>query len=364
MPEDLTPAHPVRAAILGTGGVARLHAEAVAGLDGVELVGVADASLERAAEFAARHGGPSVHPDLAALLEGARPDVVHLCTPPAGHAGQAAAAFAAGADVIVEKPPALSLVEFDRMQADARVAGRRLAVVFQQRSGSAVRHVKRLLDDGALGRPLVALCETLWRRGADYYAVPWRGTWAAEGGGPTFGLAVHQLDLLAHLLGEWSEADGRFWRIANDLEMEDVSRGTIVFESGVVANAVTTTLAARETSRLRIDTELATLELEHLYGHANANWRITPAAGVDPALAATWAFPAEEEASGHDALLGEVYRAIAAGDPVPPVLADPARAFEIVTAMHVAAATGRPLRRSELADPALRGPLHAPVEVR
>lgn len=355
---------PVRAAILGTGGVARLHAEAIEALDGAELVAVADSSPERAAEFAGRNGSPAVFADLVAMLTGAAPEVVHLCTPPAGHAEQAAAAFAAGADVVVEKPPANSLAEFDRMRAAAEAAGRRLAVVFQQRSGSAVRHVKRLLDEGALGRPLIAQCETLWRRGADYYAVPWRGTWAAEGGGPTFGLAVHQLDLLAHLLGEWAEVDGRFWRIANELEMEDVSRGTIVFESGVIATAVTTTLAAREVSRLRIDTELATVELEHLYGHGHEHWRITPAEGVAPQTAAEWAFPAAEEHSGHGALLREVYAAIAADAPLPAVLGHPARAFEIVTAMHVAASESRAVRRDELVDPSRRGPLHAPIEVR
>ncbi|HWS51828.1 MAG TPA: Gfo/Idh/MocA family oxidoreductase [Microbacterium sp.] len=353
----------VRAAILGTGGVAHLHARAIAGLGDVQLVAVADSSEERARAFAAEHGSPDVFADLASMLAGAEPDVVHLCTPPAGHAEQAALAFAAGADVIVEKPPANSLAELDAMRGAGEAAGRRLAVVFQQRSGSAVSHIRGLLQAGSLGRPLVAQCDTLWRRGADYYAVPWRGTWAEEGGGPTVGLAVHQLDLLAHLLGEWAEAHGRFWRLAHDIEMEDVSQGTVVFESGVIATMTTTTLAARESSRLRIDTELATIELEHLYGHTHADWRITPAAGVDPAVVSSWRLPDIEEPSGHDALLGEAYRAIAGDAPLPAVFADPARALEIVTAMHRAATAGRSVRRSELADPALRGPLRAPVEV-
>lgn len=353
----------VRAAILGTGGVAHLHARAIERLDGAHLIGVADSTEERARDFSAQYRSPEVFADLESMLAGARPDVVHLCTPPSGHAEQAARVFAAGADVIVEKPPANSLAELDVMVREAQAAARRLAVVFQQRSGSAVRHIRALLESGSIGRPLVAQCDTLWRRGVDYYAVPWRGTWSGEGGGPTVGLAVHQLDLLAHLLGQWAEADGRFWRLAHDIEMEDVSQGTVVFESGVIATMTTTTLAARESSRIRIDTELATIELEHLYGHTHADWRITAAAGVDPDVAAGWALPGDEEPAGHDALLREAYGAIAAGTGLPPVFSDPARALEIVTAMHRAAEAGRPLRRSALDDPSLRGPLFAPVEV-
>ena len=108
-------------------------------------------------------------------------------------------------------------------------ADRRLAVVFQQRTGSAAAHVRRLLDEGALGRPLVATCQTLWYRDAAYFAVPWRGKWATEGGGPTLGHGIHQIDLLAWLLGDWSSVQGQLWRLDRDTETEDVSTAVITF---------------------------------------------------------------------------------------------------------------------------------------
>ena len=57
----------------------------------------------------------------------------------------ALAAFAAGVNVVCEKPPALSLAELDEMQAAADAAGLAFATVFQQRTGTAADHVRGLL---------------------------------------------------------------------------------------------------------------------------------------------------------------------------------------------------------------------------
>ncbi|MCP2031998.1 putative dehydrogenase [Okibacterium sp. HSC-33S16] len=353
---------PLRAALVGTGSVARLHAEALALLPHVELVAAADPLPGRAAEFASTHSIPAAFESLEELLTATDVDVVHLCTPPGGHAKQTRLVFEAGAHVIVEKPPALSLAEVDEMTDAARTAGKYLAVVFQQRTGTAATHVKALLDSGALGRPLLATCSTLWYRGSDYYSVPWRGKWDTEGGGTTLSHGIHQVDLLAYLLGEWATVNGQLWRLARDLETEDASTGTIVFESGAVASVLSSVVSPREASVIRIDTENATIELEHLYGHGHANWRITPAAHVSEADAAAWEFPDAEEPSGHDALLFEVYSALAQGDPLPAVAAEPTRALEIVAALYASAREGISVDRSRVVDePALRGGMRSPV---
>lgn len=349
------------AAILGTGAVAHLHAEALAGYDGVRLVASADPSGERVGAFNARHGIPAGYGTLEELLAAEDVDVVHICTPPAGHAGQAAAAFDAGAHVVVEKPPALSLAEVDAMQEAADAANRQLAVVFQQRTGTAAAHVRKLLDSGELGRPLTAVCHTHWYRGAEYYDVPWRGTWESEGGGPTLSHGIHQIDLLAYLLGEWRSASGQLFRLDRDVETEDTSCGVVVFESGAVASVLTTVLAPRESSLIRIDTEHATIELEHLYGHNHASWRISPARHVESGRAVEWVLPAVEVPSGHQALLNDVYDALRSGSEVPPVAAEPARAMEIVAAIYASAGRGTPVARTELASTGFRGAMRVPV---
>ena len=352
----------LRAAIVGTGAIAHAHAEAIAATPDATLVAVADRVPESAAAFAGRHGG-AVHADLDALLAAERPDVVHVCTPPGVHAAQAIAAMEAGAHVVCEKPAALSLAELDAMTDASRRRGRRLAVVFQQRTGTAAAHVKGLLDSGALGRPLVAVCQTLWFRDQAYFDVPWRGSWATEGGGPTLGHAIHQIDLLAYLLGDWDGVRADLWRLARDTGTEDASTATVTFASGAVATVVTSAVSPREVSAIRIDTERATVTVEHLYGHGHDHWRITPAPHVDAAEAAGWELPDVEEASGHTPLVREVYAALAAGRELPAVAAEPARSFEIVSAVYSSAAHdgARVTPEALRADAARMRSLEAPV---
>ena len=223
--------------------------------------------------FADQFGVAGRYDSLDALLAAETVDVVHLCTPPGLHRDQAIAALRGGAHVVCEKPPVLSLADLDAVLEVAHEVGREYAVVFQQRTGTAVGHVQRLLADGTLGRPLVGVCHTLWyRRQEDYYAVPWRGKWATEGGGPLLGLGIHQLDLLGFLLGEWAEVDARAFRLDRDLETEDTSTAVIRFANDAIVSVLTTALAPRQVSYVRLDTTLGTVEVEHLYGHDARAW--------------------------------------------------------------------------------------------
>ncbi|MDJ1114282.1 Gfo/Idh/MocA family protein [Microbacterium dauci] len=353
---------PLRCAIVGTGAIAHHHAAAIAALPDAELVAVTDHSRGAADAFAERWDVPAVFDDLDALLADERIDVLHVCTPPVAHREQAIAGFAAGAHVVVEKPPAPSLDELDDMRAAAAVAGRELAVVFQQRTGTAAAHVRDLLRTGALGHPLVAVCQTLWYRDAGYFAVPWRGKWETEGGGTTLGHGIHQLDLLAFLLGDWTSVQGRLWRLDRETQTEDASTATVTFEGGVVAQVVTSAVSPREVSAIRIDTQRATITVEHLYGHGHEHWSITPAPGFEDAAPA-WALPEVEEPSSHVPLLREVFRSLREGLPLPPTADAPARSFEIVAAIYAsAAADGALITPADLAaHPTHRAGFASPV---
>jgi predicted dehydrogenase len=353
---------PLRAAIVGTGAIANAHAAAIAAAPAAELVAVADRELAPAQAFAERWGGPAVFGSLDELLASGGVDVLHVCTPPGVHAEQAIAALDAGVHVICEKPAALSLDELDAMTEAARRNDRRFAVVFQQRTGSAAAHVRQLLDSGALGRPLVATCQTLWYRDPAYFAVPWRGKWATEGGGPTLGHGIHQIDLLAWLLGDWASVQGQLWRLDRETQTEDVSTAVVAFANGTVASVITSAISPRETSAIRIDTELATVTVDHLYGHGHDNWRITPAPHVDPETAAAWALPEVEEPSGHDALIRDIFASLRSGAPLPSTATDPARSFELVTAIYSSAAQGIAVTPETLrADADRRRSLESPV---
>lgn len=352
----------LRCAIVGTGAVAHFHARAVEAHPHAELVAVTNQTRSKADDFAAQWGGPAVFDTLDELLDAEHPDVVLICTPPGVHREQTLASFAAGAHVVVEKPPAPSLDELDDMRAAAAAADRELAVVFQQRTGTAAAHAKRLLASGALGHPLIAVCQTLWYRDTDYFAVPWRGKWETEGGGTTLGHGIHQLDLLAFLLGDWTSVQGRLWRLDRETQTEDASTATVTFAGGVVAQVVTSAVSPRQTSAIRIDTQKATITVEHLYGHGHENWSITPAPGFEDEAAA-WALPDAEERSDHAPLLRDVFDALLSGSPLPPTADAPARSFEIVAAIYAsAAADGALITPASLAEhPTHRAGFASPV---
>ncbi|WP_421743186.1 Gfo/Idh/MocA family protein [Cellulomonas sp.] len=344
----------LKVAIVGTGAIAHAHASVLAADPQVAIAAVADPNPTVRDAFADQFGVAGRYDSLDDLLAAETVDVVHLCTPPGLHKDQAIAALRAGAHVVCEKPPVLSLADLDAVLEVAQEVGREYAVVFQQRTGTAVGHVQKLLADGTLGRPLVGVCHTLWyRKQEDYYAVPWRGKWATEGGGPLLGLGIHQLDLLGFLLGEWAEVDARAFRLDRDLETEDTSTAVVRFANGAIVSVLTTALAPRQTSYVRVDTTLGTVEVEHLYGHDARAWRLTAApdrTGGEPVeTPASWTLPTDDEPSGHTPLLRAVYAALRAGEPLPPVAAEPHRSLELVTAIYASASLGRPVTKADLA---------------
>src|SRR4051794_19432184 len=93
-----------RAAVVGVGAVAKQHLACLAALDGAEPVAVCDISSAVAESAAGRFAVPRHFTDHRTMLADARPDVVHVTTPPGAHFAVAMDALAAGAHAIVEKP--------------------------------------------------------------------------------------------------------------------------------------------------------------------------------------------------------------------------------------------------------------------
>ncbi len=276
------PSGPIRVAIVGTGGIARIHAAALRpaapGPSAAVLAAAADVDPDRLATFAREHGVPATYRHLDDLLAAARPDLVHICTPPHAHHQQALACLRAGVSVLVEKPPVISLREFDELTAaeagSAAVGpGPWFATVYQHRFGAAQRHFKALATDGTFGRPLLAVCHTMWFRDQAYFDVPWRGRWDTEGGGPTMGHGIHQMDMLLDVLGDWAEVRAIARRQARRTRTEDVSLAHVTFASGAVASVVNSVLSPREESYLRFDFTRASVEVTHLYGYTDDDWR-------------------------------------------------------------------------------------------
>jgi predicted dehydrogenase len=340
---------PIKVAITGTGSIARAHVAALRTLrDEATVVAVTDIDSARSRAFAGEYGIAASYDTLAELLAVARPGLVHVCTPPGSHAELALSCLQAGSSVLVEKPPALSLAELATVTQAQGKDGPWLGTVFQHRFGSGARRLRKLISAGALGRPLLAVCHTTWFRGQDYFDVPWRGRWDTEGGGPTMGHGIHQMDLLTYLLGEWTEVSAVVRRQARRMETEDLSLAHVTFASGAVASVVNSVLSPREESYLRLDFEKVTVELTHLYGYSDENWTITPAPGMEAEVRQAWSAGEHGMASGHTAQLAAVLAALREQSAPPVTAAEALTTMRLVAGIYASAFLGRPVAPGDL----------------
>ena len=356
----------LRVGIVGCGSIARSHALSYRDNPRVELVGAVDLIPERADAFAAAYG--TTARTCRELLD-QQPDLVSVATPPGTHAEIAVELLGSGSSVLLEKPPTTTLADMDLVAAAEEVSAGSVYVVFQHRHGSGARRASRLLRSGALGTPRIAVCETLWYRPDSYFLPEWRGNWAGEGGGPTLGHGIHQIDLLFHLMGPWKTVDARAARIARPVDFEDVSLAIVTFESGAVGTVVTSLLSPREISRIRVDTDGGTLEVNHVYGYSDADWSWTtvPDAaaaarlGRDPGLPNgggagdqvgsddVWTASAGPDVpSNHAAQIKQLVDDMLAGHPHDTTLASTRLTMEFVTALYASSIGRETIHRRDL----------------
>jgi len=339
-----------RIAFIGTGNVFSSHLQAVqhAG-ERVQLVAAMDIDAGRVKRVCAENSIPYWYTDAAQMLADVQPDLVHILTPPATHFPLILQCLEAGASIYCEKPLCASLDQFDRISKAEEATGNYVNTVFQWRFGSAARHLKRLMNIGELGRPLVGHCNTLWYRDAAYYAVPWRGHWATELGGPTMGLGIHLTDLFLWLMDEWEEVQSMIATLDRNIEVEDVAMAMIRFGSGALGHVTNSALSPRQESYLRLDFQRATVECSALYHYHNANWRFSIAKkSPDGEALARWQ-NIETDVSGTQAVqLGEILDSMDRGER--PFLSghEARRVIEFSTSLYKSAFTHQPVRRGSI----------------
>jgi predicted dehydrogenase len=146
----------VRVGVLGAGAWAKFaHIPGYKRDPRCELVAIADPLIERAQEFAAEFGIPSVYGSHEELI--AREDIhlVDVCTPSATHFDLSWAALEAGKHVLCEKPVAYDYTETLRAAAFAKSKGLKTKLGFTFRYSPAMRYMKELIDEGFVGTPFI-----------------------------------------------------------------------------------------------------------------------------------------------------------------------------------------------------------------
>lgn len=229
----------IKTAVIGCGKVGHFHAKAFQICENSELVACYGRTKEKTDAFAAQYGIKG-YTDLETMVKETGVQAVAICTPHPNHAKIAVECCRLGLHIAVEKPLAASLADCDAIIEAANenhVVG---ATICQRRFYRPAQRVKKAIDDGKLGTPILGTVNMLgWRDMAYYRSDPWRGTWDGEGGGVLINQAPHQLDLLLWYMGEIDEVYG-IWDTLNhpELEVDDTAAAIIRFKNGAIGNIV------------------------------------------------------------------------------------------------------------------------------
>jgi predicted dehydrogenase len=229
----------VRVGLIGYGKIANIHAQALASSPLGELVSVCGRNAARRNEFAAKWKIASRNTVEEMAIKDSLDGVI-ITVPHPQHCVCALEAFTAGVHVLVEKPMAVTTAECDEMLAASKKAGKLLSVVYQRRFFPACQRIKQAIDEGKLGKPVLAQLTILGWRDREYYdSDPWRGKWATEGGGVLINQAPHLIDLLQWYMGPFDEIMG-CWDNFNHpyIEVEDSAVAAIRFKNGGIGSVL------------------------------------------------------------------------------------------------------------------------------
>ena len=221
----------IKAALIGCGMIADTHLTALLNA-GANVVGVYDANLDRAADFAAARGMKAYNSMDELLSDDIT--VVSVCTPSGTHASLAETIMEHGKYAIVEKPMALTVEECARIIEVEKKTGRFCAPISQLRFSPVFRQVRTAIEEGRFGRMIMGLLSMKYYRAPSYYAGSWRGTKAMDGGGALMNQGIHGIDMMCGLLGYPISVSGHTATLLHDIEVEDTAVASLVFPNGTL----------------------------------------------------------------------------------------------------------------------------------
>jgi predicted dehydrogenase len=255
------------------------------------LVAVADVDRGRAEAARETFGLESAYANPHELFSRPDIDVVGICTRPNTHAQLVIDALRAGKHVLCEKPMAHTLAEADEIVSAAeRHPEQTVSFLYQWRTDPSIARLRRFVEEGHLGRPLMADVHVRATRDAGYYALEARReSWAVDGGGVLIVVAIHQLDALISVLGDPVEVSAQMDTFLKNTEGEDTLVAWIRFRSGALATFKCTVCAFQSNFKIEVLGENASVRLDWMARTPVCAWTLNAAGRVRRReLQATW----------------------------------------------------------------------------
>lgn len=204
--ENIMPAQHKKIGIglVGAGAIMRLsHGPTIGRSSDAELVAVFDRDLARAEAITKDFGGKAFD-NLEAMLAHKGVDAVIVATPNRFHAEGVIAAAKHGKHVFCEKPLAIDIAEAQAMIDACREGNVVLQVGFNQRFWGQVQIAKQLIDSGFIGKIHQVRSQYSEKSSAYPAASRYRYDLAQSGGATIIDLTIHRIDLVRHLVGDFS----------------------------------------------------------------------------------------------------------------------------------------------------------------
>jgi predicted dehydrogenase len=331
----------LRVGVVGC-GVGASHVAAYAALaDSYSVRALCDIDMQKAKMLAEKERIPEVMDDFVALCDRSDIDIIDICTPFHLHVRQALEALSKGKHVVCEKPIACSLQEIDALIDAQKRSGRLMMPIFQNRFGAGAQKIGFLKGKGVAGRAYITVAETAWRRRAAYYAVPWRGTWETEPGGPLVTLGIHTLDLILHIIGPIASVFAFSGTRVNPIEGADCVSVSMRMADGSLCSYALTTGSSQEKSRLRFCFEGSSAESNDApYAYASEPWTITPDTEEWETRIAECLRGFAPQREGFSGQFAAFHAALLAGAEPPVTLLDARAVTEAITAVYASLRTG------------------------
>lgn len=231
-------------ALIGCGRISVNHLDALKKIDNATLVAVCDIDEEKAKKAALENGLDKWYTDAETMLNSEEIDVCCILTPSGLHSDCACLAASHGVNVLCEKPLDVTKEKMQKMIDCCKENGVKLGAVFQRRTYDGAIKVKKLIEDGALGRVTLADASLKYYRDQAYYdSGEWRATWELDGGGALMNQGIHGIDLLSWMMGGIHSVYARCERLFWNIEVEDTAVVNVKFKNGALGVIQGTTTA-------------------------------------------------------------------------------------------------------------------------
>ncbi len=206
-----------------------------------KLVAVMRRNIDKAKDFAQRHGVSKYYSDAAELINDAEVNAIYIATPPSSHEEYLEMALKAGKPVYVEKPVTVNSASVERMMAMEKQYECKVSVAHYRRGLPLFNKIKQLVNDGAIGKVKLILLRTLQPQVSKIITQTddnWRINPEISGGGLFHDLSPHQLDIMYWIFGTPQQVDvqaanqGKIYN-ATDLTMVQITFANDIYFNGV-----------------------------------------------------------------------------------------------------------------------------------